>query len=181
MALALKEQLLALSALEEEQTLLSGFWRKYVDFCLLDTIEHKRDNALLLMAELNLNLLMTQHVEPRTDEAVRIAMKILAFVVLLAHNKRADFLFRVKAFVPTTLQDYWGVGKPEPADQLVIDMLFLQARHHPNTEEFGTPYICDGGYNKILHEKMYQILDFIYDLTRIPLSQLAIKHMLDES
>jgi len=28
---------------------------------------------------------------------------------------------------------------------------------------------------------MYQILDFIYDLTRIPLSQLAIKHMLDES
>jgi hypothetical protein len=175
--MALSKQLLALHD-PENNTLFSSFWRRFTNYVLDDTIEYKRDNSVFLLTELSLNLLRAQDVEPRTQAANQIASEILATVVLLAHNKRPDFLLEITCFIPNPLQEYWGIGmEPEEPVRLVMELLFLQARHYPNTEEFGTPMVCDNGYNRILHRVLSKILDLLYNITNIPLAKLAVRYM----
>jgi hypothetical protein len=105
---------------------------------------------------------------------------LLAGIVLVAYQKRGDFVLKLEfdRFEPRNeLQRFWAPyinseGPPRPAVQIALELLWLHARHVRNTEEFGTPYVCDNGYNKILHRVLKDCLK-----TDLSIRTIASRHM----
>jgi hypothetical protein len=143
--------------IDSEQCVFTDSWKNYQKFVQSKLAAWKDDNALFLLNELTLAVLATLNPEPYDDEAV--IENLLAGIVLVAYQKRGDFVLKLifDRFEPRDeLQRFWApyinaVDLPRPAVHIAQELLWLQARHVKNTEEFGTPYVCDGGYNKILH------------------------------
>jgi hypothetical protein len=86
----------------------------------------KDDNALFLLCELTLAVLATLNPEPYDNEAV--IENLLAGIVLVAYQKRGDFILKLKfdRFKPRDeLQRFWApyinaVDLPRPAVQVHI-------------------------------------------------------------
>ncbi len=143
----------------------------------------KDDNALFLLCELSLAVLATLNPEPYDKEEV--IENLLAGIVLVAYQKRGDFVLKLKfeRFEPRDeLQRLWAsyinaMDLPRPAVHIAQELLWIQARHVKNTEEFGTPYVCDGGYNKILHRILIDCLKLLSSPTDLSLKNIASRHM----
>ena len=67
--------------------------------------------------------------------------------------------------------------KQKVFSQCTQELLWLQARHVKNTEEFGTPYVCDHGYNKILHRVLKDCLKLLSSLTDLSIRTIAFRQM----
>jgi hypothetical protein len=184
--MTLRKQLLCLFESNENHTVYHQFWKKFVEYSKTGLVEWKVDNALFLITEINQSILATKDIQPNSKEALELAGKLLSEVTLLAFQKKSDFIFEfaVDLYVPANaLQAYWAPYMNRNKVQklpteLVQDLLFLQARHKPNTDIFGTPYICDNGYNKILKRILMEILVLLKGLVAEPLHEIAICHML---
>ncbi len=106
---------------------------------------------------------------------------LLAGIVLVAYQKRGDFILKLK-FDRFELQRLWAsyinaMDLPRPAVHIAQELLWIQARHVKNTEEFGTPYVCNRGYNKILHRILIDCLKLLSSLTDLSLKNIASRHM----
>ncbi len=110
---------------------------------------------------------------------------LLAGIVLVAYQKRGDFVLKLEfdRFEPRNeLQRFWAPyinseDPPRPAVQIAQELLWLQARHVKKTEEFGTPYVCDHGYNKILHRVLKDCLKLLSSLTDLSIRTIAFRQM----
>ncbi len=96
-----------------------------------------------------------------------------------------DFVLKLEfdRFEPRNeLQRFWAPyinseDPPRPAVQITQELLWLQARHVKNTEEFGTPYVCDHGYDKILHRVLKDCLKLLSSLTDLSIRTIAFRQM----
>jgi hypothetical protein len=166
-----------------EQCVFTDFWKNYKKFVQNKLDAEKDDNALFLLCQLTLAVLATLNPEPYDkDEVIE---NLLAGIVLVAYQKRGDFVLKLKfdRFEPRDeLQRLWAsyinaMDLPRPAVHIAQELLWLQARHVKNTEEFGTPYICERGYNKILHRVLIDCLKLLSSLTDLSPQKIALHHM----
>jgi len=169
--------------MDSEQCVFIDFSKSYKELVESKLAPWKDDNALFLLCQLSLVVLATLNPEPHDKEEV--IENLLAGIVLLAHQKCGDFVLKLKfdRFEPRDeLQRFWApyinaVDLPRPAVHIAQELLWLQARHVKNTEEFGTPYVCEGGYNKILHRVLTDCLKLLSSLTDLSLQDIASRHM----
>ena len=168
---------------ENEQFVFTDSWKNYSKFVLCKLATVKDDNALFLITELTLAVLATLNPELYDNEAV--IGNFLAGIVLVAYQKREDFVLKLKfdRFEPRNeLQRFWAPyinseDMSRPAVHIAQELLWLQARHVKNTDEFGTPYVCDNDYNKILHRVLKDCLKLLSSLTDLPIRTIASRHM----
>jgi hypothetical protein len=168
-----------------DQSVFTGFWKSYSKFLLDSTVAWKRDHALFLIAELTLALLSTLNINSEHYTVTMACENLLACIVLLAHQKRGDFVlqFHCERFEPVNeLQRFWAPyinssERPRAATDIAKDLMFLHARHVENTEVYGTPYICDRDYNKILHTVLRDCLKLLGSLTDRSPREIAAQHM----
>ncbi len=179
--MSLSKQLMNLYDSQVTQTLHTNLWKKFADFVLTELIEYKRDNVLYLFGELNQNLLKTLSVDPYSKDAEFVGGKLLAAIVLVANHKKADFLLKLDFELARPGDRSDSSTFSRPVVKIVEDLLFLQARHRPNSEEYGTPFVCCNGYNLILHELLKESLCVLESLVDCPLHELAIRYMVCES
>jgi hypothetical protein len=168
-----------------DQSVFTGFWKSYSEFLLDGIVARKRDHALFLIAELTLALLSTLNINSDYYTVTMACENLLACIVLVAHQKRGDFVlqFSCDRFEPANeLQRFWAPymnssERPRAATDIAKDLMFLHARHVENTDVYGTPYICDNEYNKILHTVLKDCLKLLCSLTDQSLTEVATQHM----
>ncbi len=168
--------------MDTEQCVFTDFWKSYKTLVQSKLAPWKEDNALFLLCELSLAVLATLNPEPYDKNEV--IENLLAGIVLVAYQKRGDFVLKLEfdRFEPRNeLQRFWAPyinseDPPRPAVQIAQELLWLQARHVKNTE-FGTPYVCDKGYNKILHRVLKDCLKLLGSLTDLSIRTFAFRHM----
>jgi hypothetical protein len=169
--------------MDSDPCVFTDSWNNYHKFVQSKLAAWKDDNALFLLCELTLAVLATLNPEPYDNEAV--IENLLAGIVLVAYQKRGDFVLKLKfdRFEPRDeLQRFWApyinaVDLPRPAVHIAQELLWLQARHVKNNDEFGTPYVCDSGFNKILHRVLKDCLKLLSSLTDLSLQDIASRHM----
>jgi hypothetical protein len=169
--------------MDTEQCVFTDFWKSYKTLVQSKLAPWKDDNALFLLCELSLAVLATLNPEPYDKNEV--IENLLAGIVLVAYQKRGDFVLKLEfdCFEPRNeLQRFWAPyinseDPPRPAVQIAQELLWLQARHVKNTEEFGTPYVCDNGYNKILHRVLKDCLKLLSSRTDLSIRTIAFRHM----
>jgi len=169
--------------MDTEQCVFTDFWKSYKTLVQNRLAPWKDDHALFLLSELSHAVLATLNPTPYDkDEVIE---NLLAGIVLVAYQKRGDFVLKLEfdRFEPRNeLQRFWAPyinseDPPRPAVQIAQELLWLQARHVKNTEEFGTPYVCDHGYNKILHRVLKDCLKLLSSLTDLSIRTIAFRHM----
>jgi hypothetical protein len=79
---------------EYEQCVFTDSCKNYQKFVLGKLAAVKDDNALFLLTELTLAVLATLNPEPYDKEEV--IENLLAGIVLVAHQKRGDFVLKLK-------------------------------------------------------------------------------------
>lgn len=177
-------------AAHNEDRILTNFWKNFITrFVFTFFMEYRRDDALFLITNLCQTLLATTYVQHNTDEAELVAGDLLCAITLLAYQKRGDFMLELTSeeFLPINdLQRYWAshIRNLEPtvtAVKIVEDLLFLQVRHYPNPDQYGTPYICESGYNRILHRTLRKSLTLLSRLVPFSLRELANRKMLRDN
>ena len=169
--------------MDSEQCVFTDFWKSYYMLVQNRLAPWKDDNALFLLCHLSLAVLAT--LNPEQYDKDEVIENLLAGIVLVAYQKRGDFVLKLKfdRFEPRDeLQRLWAVyinalDLPRPAVHIAQELLCLQARHVKNTEEFGTPYVCEGGYNKILHRVLIDCLKLLSSLTDLSPQKIALTHM----
>jgi hypothetical protein len=167
-------------AAENKQCVFTEYWKEYVQFALSKLTTVKDDHALLLITELTLAVLATLNPNPYDKEEV--LENLLAGIVLVANQKRGDFVLELEfdRYEPyNELQSFWApyINEPRPAIAIAQELLWLQARHVRNPDAFGTPYVCDRGYNMILHRILIDCLKLLASLTDLSLCTIASRHM----
>ncbi len=169
--------------MDSEQCVFTDSWKSYKKFVQSKLAPWKDDNALFLLCELSLAVLATLNPEPYDKE--EMIENLLAGIVLVAYQQRGDFVLKLEfdRFEPRNeLQRFWAPyinseESPRPAVQIAQELLWLQARNVKNTEEFGTPYVCDNDYNKILHRVLKDCLKLLSSLTDLSIRTIAFRHM----
>jgi hypothetical protein len=121
---------------EYEQCVFTDSWKDYAQFVLGKLAAVKDDNALFLICESTLAVLATLNPEPYDNEEV--IENLLAGIVLVAYQKRGDFVLKLKfdRFESRNeLQMFWAPyinseDPPRPAVQIAQELLWLQAKTH---------------------------------------------------
>jgi hypothetical protein len=93
-----------------EQCVFTDSWKNYREFVQSKLAAEKDDNALFLLCQLTLAVLATLNPEPYDkDEVIE---NLLAGIVLVAYQKRGDFVLKLKfdRFEPVT--SCKGFGPP---------------------------------------------------------------------
>jgi hypothetical protein len=169
--------------MDSDQCVFTDSWKNSRKFVQNRLAPWKDDNALFLLCHLSLAVLAT--LNPEQYDKDEVIENLLAGIVLVAYQKRGDFVLKLKfdRFEPRDeLQRLWAsyinaMDLPRPAVHIAQELLWLQARHVKNTEEFGTPYVCQRGYNKILHRVLIDCLKLLSSLTDLSPQKIALHHM----
>jgi hypothetical protein len=96
--------------MDSEQCVFTDSWKDSQKFVLGKLAPWKDDNALFLLCELTLAVLATLNPEPYDKEEV--IENLLAGIVLVAYQKRGDFVLKLKLTVSNPATSCKGFGPP---------------------------------------------------------------------